>query len=203
MKCRKCGAELPDLTMYCTVCGAPQFEPEKKDITLTIPDAMNSKVIINSCSNMTTALTQIRGLTGLPLADIRKMLQSFPAVLFSNLSADEADNTAGMLKEAGIDAEAVHPETEKKEEPKPEEPAETAPEVPAEPEVKEEPEQQEPEITVPEEEPSIELTMEPSIVPDKPEEPQEHVPVLTLEPSLTTSDDAFMKEMEEFLNRKD
>lgn len=201
MKCRKCGAELPDLTMYCTVCGAPQFEPEKKDITLTIPDAMNSKVVISSCSNMTAALTQIRGLTGLPLADIRKMLQSFPAVLFSNLSADEADNTASMLKEAGIDAEAVHPETEKKkEEPEPEKPVETIPEKPAGPET----EEPEPEVPAPaEDEPSIELTMEPSIVPDKPEEPQEHVPVLTLEPSLTASDDAFMKEMEEFLNRKD
>lgn len=201
MKCRKCGAELPDLTMYCTVCGAPQFEPEKKDITLTIPEAMKSKVVINSCSNMTAALTQIRGLTGLPLADIRKMLQNFPAVLFRDLSADEAENTANMLKEAGIDAEAVHPETEQKKE-ETEKPAETIPEEPAEPE-KEDPKQEEPEMPAHAEEPSIELTMEPSIVPDKPEEAEEHVPVLTLEPSLTASDDAFMKEMEEFLNRKD
>lgn len=201
MKCRKCGAELPDLTMYCTVCGAPQFEPEKKDITLTIPEAMKSKVVINSCSNMTAALTQIRGLTGLPLADIRKMLQNFPAVLFRDLSADEAENTVNMLKEAGIDAEAVHPETEQKKE-ETEKPAEIIPEEPAEPE-KEDPKQEEPEMPAHAEEPSIELTMEPSIVPDKPEEAEEHVPVLTLEPSLTASDDAFMKEMEEFLNRKD
>lgn len=192
MICKKCGKELPDLTMYCTNCGAPQFEAPKPEVHLELADPSSSKVVINSCPNMTNAVTAIRALTGMTVPEIRKLLQELPAVLLSSLTRDEAENTASMLKENGIDAEAVH--KEKKE---PEVlPAETKPET------------AEAETPSVQEEPSFEEKMEAFLKEDKKEEPEpavstdEKIPVLTLEPSLMT-DESFMQEMEEYLNKKD
>ncbi len=198
MICKKCGKELPDLTMYCTNCGAPQFAAPKPEVKLELADPSASKVVINSCPNMTNAVTSIRALTGMGVPEIRKLLQELPAVLLSALTREEAENTASMLKENGIDAEAVHKE-KKEPEPVPEEtkpeaaPAETQPET---------------ETTPKQEEPSAEEQTETSPKEEKKEapapadKPDEKVPVLTLEPSLMT-DESFMQEMEEFLNKKD
>lgn len=205
MICKKCGKELPDLTMYCTNCGAPQFAAPKPEVHLELADPSSSKVVINSCPNMTNAVTAIRALTGMTVPEIRKLLQELPAVLLSSLTRDEAENTASMLKENGVDAEAVHKE---KKEPEPV-PEETKPEAAtAEPQ----PETAAAETPSVQEEPSFEEKMEAFMKEEKKEDkkeepapaekPDEKVPVLTLEPSLMT-DESFMQEMEEFLNKKD
>ena len=104
MICKKCGYELPDLTMYCTNCGAPQFEAPKTEAHLVMPSGEKCSVVINSVPNMTTAITQIRALTGLGVPEIRKLLQTLPAVLLEKLSLEEAQNTVSLLKENGVDA---------------------------------------------------------------------------------------------------
>lgn len=218
MFCKKCGAELPDLTMYCTKCGAPQFDAPKPEINLVMADSSTSKVVINSCPNMTVALSQIRALTGMNVPEIRSLLKELPAVLLSSLNRDEAERTAAMLRENGVDAEAVH--KEKKEpvsvEPVPEPEPEPQPVPEPEPVTEPQPEPQ----PAPQEEPSFEEQMEAFLNDDKKEEPEqetaeapaepepeetkekeEKVPVLTLEPSIIT-DESFMQEMEEFLNKK-
>ncbi len=218
MICKKCGAELPDLTMYCTKCGAPQFAAPKPEVNLVMADSSTSKVVINSCPNMTVALSQIRALTGMTVPEIRTLLKEMPAVLLSSLSRDEAESTAAILRENGVDAEAVHKE---KKEPVSVEP-ETAPEPQPAPEPEPVPEpapEPVPEpVPEPKEEPSFEEQMEAFLNEDKKEEPvpepeetpvepetkeekDEKVPVLTLEPSIIT-DESFMQEMEEFLNKK-
>lgn len=208
MFCKKCGAELPDLTMYCTKCGAPQFDAPKPEINLVMADSSTSKVVINSCPNMTVALSQIRALTGMNVPEIRSLLKELPAVLLSSLNRDEAERTAAMLRENGVDAEAVHKEKK--------EPVSVEPAPEPEPQPVPEPEPQ----PVPQEEPSFEEQMEAFLNDGKKEEPEqetaeapaepepeetkekeEKVPVLTLEPSIIT-DESFMQEMEEFLNKK-
>ena len=202
MICKKCGKELPDLTMYCTNCGAPQFEASKPEVHLELADPSSSKVVINSCPNITNAVTAIRGLTGMTVPEIRRLLQELPAVLLSSLTREEAENTASMLKENGVDAEAVHKE---KKEPEAA-PTETEPE-PAAPEAQPAEEVQN-DTPAASEEPSFEEQMEAFMNEGKKEEQpapenstDEKVPVLTLEPSLMT-DESFMQEMEEFLNKK-
>ena len=220
MFCKKCGAELPDLTMYCTKCGAPQFDAPKPEINLVMADSSTSKVVINSCPNMTVALSQIRALTGMNVPEIRSLLKELPVVLLSSLNRDEAERTAAMLRENGVDAEAVH--KEKKEpvsvEPAPEPEPVPEPQPVPEPEPVTEP-QPEPQ-PAPQEEPSFEEQMEAFLndgkkeetvqetaeapaepEPEEPKEKEEKVPVLTLEPSIIT-DESFMQEMEEFLNKK-
>ena len=216
MFCKKCGAELPDLTMYCTKCGAPQFDAPKPEINLVMADSSTSKVVINSCPNMTVALSQIRALTGMNVPEIRSLLKELPAVLLSSLNRDEAERTAAMLRENGVDAEAVHKEKK--------EPVSVEPEPVPEPQPVPEPEpvtepQPEPQ-PAPQEEPSFEEQMEAFLndgkkeetvqetaeapaepEPEEPKEKEEKVPVLTLEPSIIT-DESFMQEMEEFLNKK-
>lgn len=189
MICKKCGKEIPDLSMYCPECGAPQFAREEKEVNLVMPDRMKSKVVIYSCSNMTKGIQTIRAFTGLSIPEARKVLSSFPSVLLESLPADEAERSAEMLREEGLDAKAVHPDDNNKpEEPKPEEPK------PAEP--------------VPETKPADDFDAQMNAFLNEPkEEPKEETPAepagiqLTLEPSIRT-DEEFMKEMEEFLNGK-
>ena len=169
MKCKKCGAELPDLTMYCTSCGAPQFESETPDIHLTVPENHGCKVIITGCSNMTNALTKIHALTGMSIPEVRKTLSALPATLFDQMSASEAEATVAMLRENEIEAIVEGNE-----------PKETASESTA-------PVQTEPK-------PETELQM-----PDHaPAEQKKETGInLTLQPE---GDDAFMAEMNAFLN---
>jgi len=217
MICKKCGKEIPDLTMYCPECGAPQFEPEKKEVNLVMPGKTNSKVQINSVKNLTNTITQIRAFTGMSFPEVKKLLNTLPVTLLDNLSEEEADRSAQMLQEEGVDAVAVHPgkKTEEVVTEKPVEPetvVEEEPvkeEIPAQPETEEEPVQEEKpsfeeEMAAflqeePKEKPGIELTLEPAI--PAPEKPEENVPQLTLDPDHK-KDDEFMKEMEEFLNSK-
>lgn len=105
MICLKCRAEIEDLSMYCPNCGAPQFAPKHdEEIVLELTDPLKSKVIIHSVGNMTAALSTIRKVTGLQMADVRRLLNELPAVLLSGLSEEEAQKYAEQLKEAGIDA---------------------------------------------------------------------------------------------------
>lgn len=209
MFCKKCGKELPDLTMYCTYCGAPQFAASKPEVKLELADSSSSKVVINTCDNQTNAISQIRALTGMSVPEIRKLLQELPAVLLSSLTVEEAETTASMLKENGVDAEAVHKEKKEpvpvqKPEPEPQHEPEPQPEPVPQPEPEPEP-QPEPAVEEPCEEPAepfVNEEEEPETEPEEKPEKEEKVPVLTLEPSLMTDDESFMKEMEEFLNKK-
>lgn len=216
MICKKCGKEIPDLTMYCPECGAPQFEPEKKEVNLVMPEKTNSKVQINSVKNLTNTITQIRAFTGMSFPEVKKLLNTLPVTLLDNLSEEEADRSAQMLQEEGVDAVAVHPGKKAEKPAEPETVAEAEPvneEIPAQTETAatetEEPVQEEKtnfeeEMAAflqdePEEKPEIELTLEPAI--PAPAKPEENVPHLTLDPDHK-KDDEFMKEMEEFLNSK-
>ena len=219
MFCKKCGKELPDLTMYCTYCGAPQFAAPKPEVKLELADSSSSKVVINTCENQTNTISQIRALTGMSVPEIRKLLQELPAVLLSSLTVEDAETTASMLRENGVDAEAVHKE---KKEPvpvsKPEEKPTPAPAPEPEPAPESQPEPDPQPGPVPEPEPQPEPAVEeaceepaepfvneeeePETEPEEKPEKEEKVPVLTLEPSLMTDDESFMKEMEEFLNKK-
>jgi ribosomal protein L7/L12 len=105
MKCKKCGSELPDLAMYCTECGAPQFErPETELPTLELADPMNRKVIIDRVDNMTAALSALRKITGMEMKDLRRALDELPFTAASMLSEEKAEQLAAQLREAGIEA---------------------------------------------------------------------------------------------------
>lgn len=114
MICKKCKQEIEDLSMYCPRCGAPQFSNENKTIDLYLADPEQSKVIIQSVDNLTTAFTAIQRITGLKVVEIRELLKEVPCCLMENLTKEEAERTVEMLKEYGLDAIAKHPE--KKEE---------------------------------------------------------------------------------------
>lgn len=204
MICRKCGAELPDLSMYCTNCGAAQFENKAQDVVLTMPASKKTKVIITGFENMTKASTKLRDFTGMSIPEVRKILQQLPFELMGNLTEEEAEQSVEMLKESGIEAYAETPG--KKQDVIPEEMKEAEEPVPV----------QEPETAAEEEEPGVQEVYyqslpeeeieemsypEPVIMPEMPaeEEVQENVPHLTLDPE-GMSDEQFMKEMEEFLN---
>ena len=205
MICKKCGKEIPDLTMYCPECGAPQFEAEKKEVNLVMPEKTKSKVQINSVKNMTNTITQIRAFTGMTFPEVKKLLNTLPVILLDHLSEEEADRSAEMLQEQGVDAVAIHPD--KKEVPVAEEPLiEEQPSVPEAPEeesvLEEKPSFEDEMAAFLQEEPKkpgIELTLEPAI--PSPVKPEENAVHLTLDPDHK-KDDEFMKEMEEFLNSK-
>ena len=93
MICLKCRAEIEDLSMYCPNCGAPQFTPKHdEEIVLELNDPMKSKVVIMEITNMTSALSTLKNITGLSIAEIRNALKELPAT---------------ELCTAGIKAEAV------------------------------------------------------------------------------------------------
>ena len=203
MICRKCGAELPDLTMYCTNCGAAQFENKPQDVVLTMPEAKKTKLIVTGFANMTKATTKLRDFTGMSIPEVRRLLQQLPFELVGSLSEEEAEQSIEMLKESGIEAIAETPG--KKQDVIPEEmKAEPVPVI--EPEPAEEPAPEEPvyeelpaeaieEAGMPDvqQAEAIETAEEPEAV------PEENIPHLTLDPE-GKSDEQFMKEMEEFLN---
>ena len=109
MICLKCRKEIPDLSMYCPECGAPQFgRKEQEEIVLELADPVKSKVIITKTGNMTSALSAIRSATGLNITEIRKMLNELPAEILKGLSEEEAERIAKQLNEAGIEAHADH-----------------------------------------------------------------------------------------------
>ena len=109
MICLTCGAQIPDLSMYCPECGAAQFSAHiEEEITLELTDPMKSKVIIEKCDNMTSALSKIRSVTGLSITEARAFLNEMPAVILKNLSQEEAEQKAQELREAGLDAYADH-----------------------------------------------------------------------------------------------
>ena len=251
MKCKKCGMEIPDLTMYCPECGAPQFEAPKTEVKLHVPGLSKSKVVINEIANMTNAITVLRNQSGKPIPEIRRMLSQLPMDYRVNLSVEDANVIVQDLLEQGIKAEAVHPQgfapTEEKQEP--------APEMKEEPQLTLEPKQpvpeetqeevvghEEPQLTMEPEQPAPEETKEETVGHEEPQltlEPQPPVAEeavvaneglqLTLDPKHPASktveeevdamvgkmetsgiqltldpehklDDAFMKEMEDFLN---
>ncbi|MCR5794879.1 MAG: zinc ribbon domain-containing protein [Solobacterium sp.] len=198
MICRKCGAELPDLTMYCTNCGAAQFENRPQDVVLTMPEAKKTKLIVTGYTNMTKAATKLRDFTGMSIPEVRRLMQQLPFELVGSLSEEEAEQSIEMLKEYGIEAIAETPG--KKQDVIPEEMKPEPEPVPvSEPEIVEEPG---PEAPVYEELPAE--AVEETALPDaaaETEEPavQENIPHLTLDPE-GISDEQFMKEMEEFLN---
>ena len=109
MICLTCGAQIPDLSMYCPECGAAQFSAHiDEEITLELTDPMKSKVIIEKCDNMTAALSAIRNVTGLSITQARALLQELPAIILKNLSQEEAEKKAQELCEAGLEAYADH-----------------------------------------------------------------------------------------------
>ena len=216
--------------MYCTECGAPQFEPEEQDVVLVAPGTEKSKVVIMSVDNQTTAITAIRAFTGQTLPEVRKMMENIPFDLITDLSEEEAERSAEMLRENGVDAKAVHPDrgaeaaevavTEPETEEIPEEPVieavETVQELIGEPEVIPSEEVEEIVEEIPEAEAEMEEAQE---IIEEPlndaiaamqefveetkeiQEEEEYVPELTLAPDIRT-DAEFLKEMEEFLNDK-
>jgi RNA polymerase subunit RPABC4/transcription elongation factor Spt4 len=108
MICLKCRAEIEDLSMYCPNCGAPQFTPKHdEEIVLELNDPMKSKVVIMEIDNMTSALSTLKNITGLSIAEIRNALKELPAVLMDHLSEEDALLKATELCTAGIKAEAV------------------------------------------------------------------------------------------------
>ena len=173
MKCRVCGAELEELTMYCTQCGARQYERRPQEVELIMPDAKHSRIVVHSYDNMTKALTKIRDLTGLTVPEVNAALRNLPAELVSGLDEQTADEIASELEEAGVhvtvEGKKSVPEAviEEAEPAAVEEPA-------AEPEIVEEP-VIEPEIAEPEiiEEPVVEpeIIEEPAAEPEDAEEP--------------------------------
>lgn len=102
MKCRVCGYELEDLTMYCTQCGAKQYEEKPREVELIMPDAKNSRIIVQSYDNLTKALSSIRELTGLSIAEINAILKNLPAQLLGGLEETSAREIASVLEEKGI-----------------------------------------------------------------------------------------------------
>jgi ribosomal protein L7/L12 len=102
MKCRVCGYELEDLTMYCTQCGAKQYEEKPREVELIMPDAKNSRIIVQSYDNLTKALSSIRELTGLSIAEINAILKNLPVQLLSGLEETSAREIASVLEEKGI-----------------------------------------------------------------------------------------------------
>ena len=97
MFCKKCGKELPDLTMYCTYCGAPQFGTEKQEVNLELKGSDKSRVIIKSYSNLTNAITVIRDLTGLDIANVRKLLAELPAIILDKVDEATAKGAASRI----------------------------------------------------------------------------------------------------------
>ena len=102
MKCRVCGYELEDLTMYCTQCGAKQYEEKPREVELIMPDAKISSIIVKSYDNLTKALSSIRELTGLSIAEINAILKNLPAQLLGGLEETSAREIASVLEEKGI-----------------------------------------------------------------------------------------------------
>lgn len=227
MKCKKCGMEIPDLTMYCPECGAPQFEAPKTEVELHVPGLSKSKVVISEVVNMTNAITVLRNQSGKPIPEIRRMLSQLPVDYRVNLSAEDANVIVQDLLEQGIKAEAVHPQgfapTEEKQEPAPErkeepqltlEPKQPVPEETQEETVGHE----EPQLTLEPQPPvgeeavvaneGLQLTLDPKHPASKTVEEEVDAMVgktetsgiqLTLDPEHKL-DDAFMKEMEDFLD---
>ena len=107
MICRNCGRELPDLAMYCPSCGTKQFgstESEKEELTLELNDPMISRVIIEKIDNQTSAMAALKKVTGLEIAEIRKILSGLPYEIGSFMSAEAAEKLEAELNEAGITA---------------------------------------------------------------------------------------------------
>ena len=102
MKCRVCGAELEELTMYCTQCGAKQYESRPQEVELIMPDAKHSRIVVHSYDNMTKALTKIRDLTGLTVPEVNAVLRNLPAELVNGLDEQTATEIASELEENGI-----------------------------------------------------------------------------------------------------
>ena len=104
MFCKKCGQEIPDLSMYCPECGAPQIGSEPDPIELKLEDPRKAKVVIQSVDNMTNAIAAVRDISGLDFVGARKALSELPAVLFTNLSTAAAEDYVQQLSAAGITA---------------------------------------------------------------------------------------------------
>ena len=183
MKCKQCGTELPDLTMYCTNCGAKQFGRREEDVELIMPDVKKSRIIVDTVDNMTKALSRIRELTGMTIQQVNAILKDLPGELLGGLDEESAKDIARVLEEGGVHVhiegrkpapEAVIAEMEEtavnvEEEPVPE----PVPEPAVEPEVIPAPVYEPEEIPVPAEEPEV--------VPEPAEEPEE-MPEIVPEP---------------------
>ena len=105
MICLKCRSEIEDLSMYCPNCGAPQFTPKiDEEIVLELSDPKKSKVIVTEVKNMTSALSVLKSITGLSIAELRTSLKELPAVIKEHLGKEEATETARQLREAGIES---------------------------------------------------------------------------------------------------
>lgn len=190
MKCLKCGYEMPELTMYCPQCGAPQYGvKEKNEVHLELTDPMKSSVVVTGYTNLTNALTALKRVLDADLKDVRALLSELPCTVCSGLSEEQAELISADLTASGI-------LTEVRSSSKPAPPAEPDEETPAE--------EEKPEEETAEEKPSFEEEMEAFLqeepVPEAPadEAPAEEMPA----EEKTVSDAEFEAQMAEFLNSK-
>lgn len=110
MICRNCGKELPDLAVYCPNCGTKRYGGAPAGhVSLELADPMNSRVIIERVVNQTSALSALKKLTGLELAEIRKILSDLPHEVRSCLRKDAAEELAAELRAAGMEARVSGP----------------------------------------------------------------------------------------------
>ncbi|MCR4951910.1 MAG: ribosomal protein L7/L12 [Solobacterium sp.] len=177
---------MPDLTMYCPQCGAPQYGvKDSHEVHLELADPLNSSVVVTGYTNLTNALTSLRNLTGLELKDIRALLNELPAVVISGISAEQAELISADLIASGVLTE-VKGSAGRPAEPEPEPEPEPA-EEPVKEEVPEEPVKDD-----------FDKEMEAFLAEDKKEPVPEETPAQPEEaPALT--DEEFEKQMAEFL----
>ncbi len=187
MFCKKCGQEIPDLSMYCPECGASQFGVETKTPELMTEGSHTAKVVVKGYDNMTNAITIVRDVTGLDFVGARKAISELPAVLFTSLSNEAAEEYVRQLKECGVQAEV--------EGGVPSEPV-SVDDAPADPEFDKELEAYEKEqeliMPMPKEEPAPEPEPEP-----EPAHAPAEEPAPAAEPSFEEQMDAFLNTQEE------
>ena len=105
IKCPECGREVSNQAAVCIHCGYPlKANPTTATATTNSNTIGSFMVRINNAPSKLKAISVVREVTGLGLAEAKKIVESPNPIVVSNVDINIAQNIANQLLKGGIDS---------------------------------------------------------------------------------------------------